>query len=70
MQSLERHKRMLEDRLKRLERGENGLWQDLKADVQAVTEDLSGGIERWIERLDTNHAEHSPEPSGQPTSAR
>jgi hypothetical protein len=55
IQRLQRRKRALEDRLRQLEAGEAGLWQDIKADLQAVIDDLRGGIERWIERLDRDH---------------
>jgi hypothetical protein len=69
LQRLERRKRMLQDRLRKLERDEDGFWQDLKARVQAVTDDLPGGVDRWIERLDANHAARSREARGQPTAA-
>ena len=67
IQRLERRKRMLQERLRKLEREENGFWQDIKANVQAVTDDLSGGVDRWIERLDANHAALSRVARDQPT---
>jgi hypothetical protein len=69
IQRLERRKCMLEDRLHKLEREKNGLWQDINADIQAVTDDLPDGVERWIERLDANHAAHSREARDQSTAA-
>ena len=61
IQRLERRKRMLQERLRKLEREEDGFWQDIKANVQAVTDDLPSGVDRWIERLDANHTARSRE---------
>jgi hypothetical protein len=63
IESVERRKRLLQDRLRQLDRHEEGLWQDLKANVRSVTDELPSGVERWIERLDANYAEHSLEAS-------
>jgi hypothetical protein len=60
---LERSKRILADRLHRLDPDKNGLWQAVKADVQAVTDDLRGAVEHWFERLDADHPAHGCEPS-------
>ena len=65
-QMLERHRRMLEDRLRKLDREKDGLWQDLKAIVRAVIDELPGGFERWIEQLDSAYEVHSREAPGQP----
>jgi hypothetical protein len=61
IERLERRKRALKGRLEQLEHAEPGLWQDIKADLQAVADDLRGGIERWIERLDRDHSARSRE---------
>jgi hypothetical protein len=71
---LERRERMLVDRLQEIERQENGFWQDIKADVRAVLDDLPGGIERWIELLDAGYESHSSgardEPAAAPEASR
>jgi hypothetical protein len=69
IQRLERRARMLQDRLRKLDGEENGLWQDIKANVQSVTDELPNGVERWIERLDANYAARSREARDPPTTA-
>jgi hypothetical protein len=66
IEKLARCKQLLEKRLDVLEQEEDGLWEDIKAEVRAVLADLPGGVERWIERLDENHATHAREACEQP----
>jgi hypothetical protein len=65
----ERRERMLRHRLVELEPQGNGVWQDIKADVRAVLDDLPDAIERWIELLDAGYESHSSGARDKPTAA-
>jgi predicted phage-related endonuclease len=56
---LERHKRELEARLSKLVHREDGFWEDIKANIRGVADELPSGVERWMERLDRSHAASS-----------
>jgi hypothetical protein len=64
---LERQKRILADRLHKLESEKDGLWHDIKADIHALIDDLPGFVECWIELLDASYASLSRETRSRPT---
>jgi predicted phage-related endonuclease len=59
---LERRKEELEARLSELRRKEDNFWQDIKANIRGVTDELPSGVERWMERLDRSNAASSTSP--------
>jgi hypothetical protein len=69
VQRLEGRKRILGDRLHKLESAKSGLWHDIKADIHGFIDELPGIAEQWIELLDAGYASLSRETRYQPTAA-
>jgi hypothetical protein len=69
---LEQRKEKLEARLSELVRSEDDFWEDLKANIRGVADELPSGVERWMERLDRSYAagSTSPEAGGASIAAR
>lgn len=69
---LEERKEKLEARLRELVRREDGFWEDLKANIRGVTDELPFGVERWMERLDRSYTTSwtSPQAGGDSIVAR
>jgi chromosome condensin MukBEF ATPase and DNA-binding subunit MukB len=61
---LERRKEELEARLSDLGRKEDNFWEDIKANIRGVADELPSGVERWMERLDRSYAAGSAHPEG------
>jgi chaperonin cofactor prefoldin len=62
IQRLERRVEELEARLSELGHQQDSVWEDIKANIRAVTDELPSGVERWMERLDRSYAASSTSP--------
>jgi predicted phage-related endonuclease len=60
----EKRKQELEARLSKLAQQDDGLWEDIKANIRGVFDELPSGVERWMERLDRSYAASSPPRAG------
>jgi predicted nucleic acid-binding Zn-ribbon protein len=62
IQRLEQRAEELEARLSELRRKQDSVWEDIKANIRAVADELPPGVERWMERLDRSYAASSTSP--------
>jgi chaperonin cofactor prefoldin len=62
IQRLEQRAEELEARLSELGHQQDSVWEDIKANIRAVTDELPSGVERWMERLDRSYAASSTSP--------